>query len=82
MLMQKEPTGKFPRWVAFLQQFSYDIKHRARAIHNNADALNRCEYESSKENTTLTLTTTEESTHQVTINALTHSNSHVTFTAR
>ncbi len=44
LLKQKEPIGKFARWVSFLQQYSYDIKHRPGLQHCNADALSRREY--------------------------------------
>jgi hypothetical protein len=45
LLKQKEPIGKFARWVSFLQQYSYDIKHRPGIQHGNADALSRREYD-------------------------------------
>ncbi len=44
LLGQKEPVGKFARWVAFLQQYNMTLVHRPGAIHCNADALSRREY--------------------------------------
>ena len=41
LLNLKEPTGKLARWVMFLSQFDYNIKHRRGKIHCNADFLSR-----------------------------------------
>ena len=41
LLNLKEPTGKLARWVMFLSQFEYTIKHRRGKIHCNADFLSR-----------------------------------------
>ena len=49
LLNQKEPVGKFARWVAFLQQFNFNIVHRPGKDHSNADALSRREYKPSDE---------------------------------
>ena len=45
ILDQKQPKGRIARWVAFLQQFNYTIKHISGAKLGNADGLNRRDYE-------------------------------------
>ena len=40
----KEPTGKFARWITLLQGYTFDIKHRAGQVHQNADGVSRREY--------------------------------------
>lgn len=37
----KDLTGKFARWVLYLQGFQFDIVHRAGRENQNADALSR-----------------------------------------
>ena len=36
-----EPKGRIARWVMQLQEYSFDIKHRAGTANGNADALSR-----------------------------------------
>ena len=36
-----EPIGQQARWQSFIEQFSFDIKHRPGTRHRNADALSR-----------------------------------------
>jgi len=36
-----EPVGQQARWLEILEEFDYDIEHRAGAKHNNADAMSR-----------------------------------------
>jgi len=36
-----EPIGQQARWQAFIEQFSFEIKHRPGIRHSNADALSR-----------------------------------------
>jgi hypothetical protein len=37
----RDPTGRLGRWSLFLQAFDFEIVHKARRIHTNADALSR-----------------------------------------
>jgi len=37
----REPTGRLMRWSLYLQQYSFDISHRAGKSHTNADTLSR-----------------------------------------
>ena len=48
ILDQKEPKGRIARWVAFLQQFNYSIKHVPGSKIGNADGLSRRQYDCSK----------------------------------
>ena len=41
----KEPVGRVGRWVLFLQQYDYNIEHKAGSKHQNADGLSRQEYD-------------------------------------
>jgi len=34
-----EPVGQQARWIAFLEEFEYDIVHRQGKLQANADAL-------------------------------------------
>ena len=45
LLKQKQPKGRIARWIAYLQQFDYDIEHKAGKKHSNADALSRRDYD-------------------------------------
>ena len=45
ILNQKQPKGRIARWVAFLQQFNYTVKHQPGKQLGNADGLSRCEYD-------------------------------------
>jgi transposase InsO family protein/predicted aspartyl protease len=41
-LMQfKNPEGQVARWIERLQEYDFEIEHRAGTRHNNADALSR-----------------------------------------
>jgi transposase InsO family protein len=42
-----EPVGQQARWLDFIEQFDYEVKHRAGTSHGNADGLSRrpCERE-------------------------------------
>ncbi len=45
-LMQiRDPTGRLARWSLLLQQFDFEIKHRAGKSNGNADALSRRPYD-------------------------------------
>lgn len=37
----KEPEGQLARWLGKLEQYNYQIVHRAGRVHNNADSLSR-----------------------------------------
>ena len=41
----KEPTGRLARWSLAIQQYDFEILHRARRLHDNADALSRYPYD-------------------------------------
>ena len=47
ILSQKQPKGHIARWVAFLQQSNYSIKHQPGKSLGNADGLSRREYDQS-----------------------------------
>ena len=36
-----EPKGRITRWLMDLQEFDFEVKHRAGRVHNNADALSQ-----------------------------------------
>ena len=40
-LHSMEPKGRIARWLMDLQEFDFEVKHRAGRVHNNADALSR-----------------------------------------
>lgn len=46
----REPEGQIERWIEKLQEFNFEIQHRAGKAHSNADALSRrpCEAKSCK----------------------------------
>ena len=44
LLAQKEPKGRIARWVAFLQQFNYTVKHQPGKSIGHADGLSRMDY--------------------------------------
>ena len=37
----KDPQGQLARWLEFLSQYTFEIKHREGAKHQNADSLSR-----------------------------------------
>ena len=37
----KQPEGQIARWLEMLGSYEFDIQHRARKLHSNADALSR-----------------------------------------
>lgn len=37
----KEPEGQVARWITALQEYQFEIQHRAGRAHGNADALSR-----------------------------------------
>ena len=41
----KEPSGRLARWAVLLQQYYFEIVHRAGLNNGNADALSRRPYE-------------------------------------
>ena len=41
----KEPTGWLARWSLAIQQYDFEILHRAGRLHDNADALSRNPYD-------------------------------------
>ena len=36
-----EPMGQLARWLTFIEQFTFEVVHRAGTRHGNADALSR-----------------------------------------
>ncbi len=44
LLGTKEPKGRPARWILSLQQYNYEVQHRAVKKHNNADSLSRQPY--------------------------------------
>ena len=44
LMMIRDPTGRLVRWSLLLQQYDFDIKHRAGTANGNADALSRRPY--------------------------------------
>ena len=40
----KEPEGQLARWLEKLQEYDFEILHRAGKRHQNADALSRLPY--------------------------------------
>ena len=47
LMKMKDPTGRLARWSLQLQQYDFDIIHRAGTLNGNADALSRRHYTSS-----------------------------------
>lgn len=47
LLSFKEPEGQLARWLEALQDYDFEVRHRAGRLHTNADALSRrpCEEE-------------------------------------
>ena len=41
LLSFKEPEGQLARWMEILQDYDFEIRHRAGRLHGNADALSR-----------------------------------------
>ena len=52
ILNQKQPKGRIARWVAYLQQFNYSIRHQPGNKLGNADGLSRREYDDPDEDKT------------------------------
>ena len=44
LMSLKDPTGRLARWSLLLQQYDFEIKHRAGKANANADALSRRHY--------------------------------------
>jgi len=44
-----EPVGQQARWIGFLEEFDFDVVHRPRRQHINADALSRIPYRSDED---------------------------------
>ena len=40
----KDSIGRLSRWSLLLQQYDFELQHRAGHVNTNADALSRCEY--------------------------------------
>ena len=53
LLGQAQPKGRIARWVAFLQQFNYTIKHQAGKSISHVDGLSRRDYPEDNENENL-----------------------------
>ena len=45
LLSQKEPKGRLARWVAFIQQFHYTIRHQPGKNISHVDGLSRRDYD-------------------------------------
>ena len=45
LLSQKKPKGKLARWVAFIQQFHYTIRHQPGKNIGHVDGLSRRDYD-------------------------------------
>ena len=41
LLSFKEPEGQVARWIEALQDYDFEVQHRAGRLHSNADALSR-----------------------------------------
>ena len=41
LLSFKEPEGPVARWIEALQDYNFEVQHRAGRLHSNADALSR-----------------------------------------
>ena len=46
LLSNKNPKGRLARWVAYLQQFNFEVQHKAGKAHTNADCLSRIDHPS------------------------------------
>ena len=44
LLTQKTPKGRLARWIAYLQQFNYEVIHKPGKLLTNADALSRIDH--------------------------------------
>ena len=44
LMTLKEPTGRLARWSVLLQQYDFEIKHRAGTTNGNAESLSRRPY--------------------------------------
>lgn len=60
MLTQKEPKSRIARWVAFLQQFDYTIRHQPGKKIGHADGLSRREYDDSPDEVCILKPSAEE----------------------
>ena len=47
LLTHKSPQGRIARWIAFLQQFNFEVTHKPGRKHANADCLSRITYDDS-----------------------------------
>ena len=45
LLTHKSPKGRLARWIAYLQQFQYEVIHKPGKLLTNADALSRIDYD-------------------------------------
>ena len=44
LLSQKEPKGRIPKWIAFIQQFDFTVKPQPGKSISHVDGLSRKEY--------------------------------------
>lgn len=44
LLTNKTPKGRLARWIAYLQQFDFEVEHKAGKLHANADTMSRIMY--------------------------------------
>ena len=66
LLSFKEPEGQVARWIEALQDYDFEVQHRAGHLHSNADALSRCpcedcrhcEHQEERDGTTLQVAAT------------------------
>ena len=45
LLTHKQPKGRLARWIAYLQQFDFEVIHKAGKHHTNADTLSRMHHD-------------------------------------
>ena len=66
LLSFKEPEGQVARWIEALQDYDFEVQHRAGRLHSNADALSRrpcedcrhCERQEERDGATLQVAAT------------------------
>ena len=66
LLSFKEPEGQVARWIEALQDYDFEVQHRAGRLHSNADALSRhpcedcrhCEHQEEGDGATLRVAAT------------------------
>jgi transposase InsO family protein len=51
LMRARDLNGQYARWQMLLQEYDFDIEHRAGILHNNADVLSRFPQASSVDNT-------------------------------